>query len=71
MERKGDCQALIHACARRVAILMKHPLYQHSKLAIDLPDISHMGLFVFSYFLHFCPQAAAGYPRRRTCEGSL
>lgn len=31
---------------------MKHPLYQHSKLAIDLPDISHVGLFVFSHFFY-------------------
>lgn len=32
---------------------MKHPLYQHSKLAIDLPDISHMGLFVLFFFVFF------------------
>lgn len=58
MRREGDRQTLTHACARRGAKLTKHPLYQHSKLAIDLPDISHMGLFIFSCFLHIFARRA-------------
>lgn len=49
MKRKGDCQTLIHVCGWQVAILIKHPLYQHSKLAIDLPDISHVGLIIYLF----------------------